>query len=549
MTDVQRLTINETLDGTDVIAQAKTGTGKTLAFLMPVIQHILKDKRLGRRSHGRAPVDIRALIISPTRELAEQIATEARKVVSSTDIRVQTAVGGTGKREALQRLKREGCHLLIGTPGRVQDLISDEYSGVDLRHIETFVLDEADRLLDIGFAPDIERIQSFMPNREERDRQTLMFSATVPREVVSLVRQTLKPGFKFVRTTDPNEVPTHERIPQKVVFTRALENRLPAIFELAHKAIKAHEQDAQNNMPFKAIVYFPSTAEVSLAAEAFSNMRGSLDGSSASNFAHPLAPARIIEIHSRLTQAQRTRNAAMFKTSKSAILFSSDVTARGMDFPDVSHVIQLGLPRNDDDYIHRLGRTGRAGKSGEGWLIVQEEQMRDFRRGLGAQLPIKEDGSVKSAGADLSVDLADVPSDVQPFVKFVLDGMKATPFPQKAQAYAAMFGILQSHGYRHKQDLVDDLNNLARYGWGLEELPRVNPGLVEKLGLSKTTGLNIQEFRRGSRTLDNDSYGSRGKDRFSGLFGAIKDDPFEQRAPRRRNDDSFRDRSRSRSRF
>jgi ATP-dependent RNA helicase MSS116 len=133
MTDVQRLTINECLDGADVIAQARTGTGKTLAFLMPIVQRILRDPNLERRSNGydrRASAgDIRAVIISPTRELAEQIAVEAKKIVHNTAVKVQTAVGGTQKSMHLRLMQREGCHILVGTPGRIQDLLSDQYSG------------------------------------------------------------------------------------------------------------------------------------------------------------------------------------------------------------------------------------------------------------------------------------------------------------------------------------------------------------------------------------------------------------------------------------
>lgn len=241
MTDVQRMTINECLNGDDVIAQAKTGTGKTLAFLMPIVQRILRDPSIqsaGR--YNRADInDIRALIISPTRELAEQIGAEASKIMSATSLKVQTAVGGTQKNFHLKKMQREGCHILVGTPGRVKDIISDPSNNITLDKVHTFVLDEADRLLDIGFAPEIKEIASYMPKSDSR--QTLMFSATVPKEVVSLVRQILRPNFKFVRTVDPNEAPTHEKVPQKVVFLRGLQNQIPAIMEIAHSAIEAYK--------------------------------------------------------------------------------------------------------------------------------------------------------------------------------------------------------------------------------------------------------------------------------------------------------------------
>ena len=505
MTDIQRLTFNECLDGADVIAQAKTGTGKTLAFLMPIVQRILRDPNLERRSGGyRASAsDIRALIISPTRELAEQIAVEAKKIVHNTAVKVQTAVGGTQKSMHLRLMQREGCHILVGTPGRIQDLLSDKYSGVSLENIEAFVLDEADRLLDIGFAPAIEEIQSFMPSRENRPRQTMMFSATVPKEVVSLVRKTLRPDFKFIRTVDPDEAPTHARVPQHVVFLNGLENQLPAILELATNCIAAHKADPQNNMPFKAIVYFASTAEVNLSYNVFENLRSpAAPGGSRMFTAHPLEPTRILEMHSKLTQNERTRNSQAFRNAKSAILFSSDVTARGMDFPDVTHVIQVGLPRSADDYIHRIGRTGRAGKTGEGWLLLQEDEEGGYRRYLArGALSIKENTSLKTAQLNMS-QAAQLPQNVADVLNMARAGVKATPRNVKAAAYVGMLGVLGqgSGGVRSKQAIIDMLNGLAKYGWGMERPPSVSSNLVTKLGFSRCSGIEVD-----------DSYSDRGR--------------------------------------
>ena len=513
MTDVQRLTINECLDGADVIAQAKTGTGKTLAFLMPIVQRILRDPNLATRTRNRArPDDIRALIISPTRELAEQIAVEAKKIVRGTAVKVQTAVGGSQKSFHLRLMMLEGCHILVATPGRVKDILSDGYSGVKLDNIETFVLDEADRLLDIGFAPDIEEIQSFMPPREERARQTLMFSATVPKQVVTLVRKTLRPDFKFIRTVSPDETPTHDRVLQHVTVLRGLENQMPALLELARRAIDAHKNDPASNMPFKAIVYWNSTSEVGLAQEVFQNMRASgADGAASSrSHRHPLDPCSIIEMHSKLNQSQRTRNSQNFRYAESAILLSSDVTARGMDFPNVSHVIQLGLPRSADDYVHRLGRTARAGKSGQGWLLLHQGEQQAYRRMLGGgEFNIKLDNSLVTAQIDMSQP-AELPENVANILQMVESGVKSTPMGVKQQAYISMIGALGNVGL-DKQSVVDLLNSLARNGWGMEMPPPVSPGLVGRIGYSHTQGLNVSNERP---DYDNDR--SRG---FGGGFG------------------------------
>lgn len=306
------------------IAQAKTGTGKTLGFLIPVIQRIISaDPKLGEKVRGykRAKSDdIRAIIISPTRELAEQIAVEAKKVTQNTGLVVQTAVGGTMKRQMLQKTQREGCHLLIGTPGRLFDILSDPYSGVKAPNLNALVMDEADRLMDDGFTKEIDEIKKHLPDPETVERQNLMFSATVPRDVVDLVRRTLRPGFHFAKCVNEEEEPTHERIPQKQVDVAGFENIMPALYELISK--KQAEAMSGDARPFKAILYFNSTAEVTLAASVFYKMSGGFKRNT------PLSGLRSFEIHSKLSQAQRTRASDDFRQAKSALLFSSDVTAR-----------------------------------------------------------------------------------------------------------------------------------------------------------------------------------------------------------------------------
>ena len=186
------------------------------------IQNIISyDPKLETRSRlGRSEssTNIRAIVNFPTRELAEQIAVEARKATKDTGIIVQTAVGGSAKSFGLRKVKMEGCHILVGTPGRLEDILSDPYSQVRAPNLSAFVLDEADRLLDQGFEPEIQAIQDHLPNRREVDRQTLLFSATVPREVMNIVRRVMKPNFKFVRTVQEGEQQTHERVPQNLLM-------------------------------------------------------------------------------------------------------------------------------------------------------------------------------------------------------------------------------------------------------------------------------------------------------------------------------------------
>lgn len=533
MTEVQKMTINHCIDGSDVIAQAKTGTGKTLAFLLPIIQRALRDGQLENRTRQRASgSDIRALIISPTRELAEQIAAEASRVVANTAVRVQTAVGGTQKSYHLRKIQKEGCHILVGTPGRVLDIISDRSSGVSLENIETFVLDEADRLLDIGFAPAIADIQSHMPSRAEKERQTLMFSATVPKSVVQLVRQTLRPDFKFIRTVDPDESPTHERIPQHVVFGKALQNQIPIIMEIAHNAMQAHKMDPSKNIPFKAIVYYGSTAEVALAFETFAQMRDTSQPRSAFR-PHPLDPCKIFQMHGKLAQTQRTRESSGFRNAESAILFSSDVTARGMDFPNVSHVIQIGLPKSSDDYVHRIGRTGRAGKSGEGWLILNDDERHDINSKMGNSGIHLKDTSLVTADLDMTRG-AQVPEHIAKLLKLVESGVTSVPYDVKSATYMALLGVLsQQNGNRSKQKQVDLMNDLAKFGWGMKEPPPVSARLIDKIGFGRTTGLKIEEARSFDRDGDRGRGGFRGG-RDQGFGGGRRDnDSFGQDRPSR----------------
>ncbi|KAJ5089245.1 ATP-dependent RNA helicase [Penicillium argentinense] len=486
MTDVQSQTINQMLQGDDILGQAKTGTGKTLAFLVPTMQNILSDPtftraRVGRYRNGNqaGADDIRALVISPTRELAEQIAAEAMKVSANTGLIVQTAVGGTQKRFGLQKIQRDGCHLLVGTPGRLKDIFSDRRNGVSAPKLNTLILDEADRLLDQGFAAEIQEIMALLPDPYKVDRQTLMLSATVPREVMAMVKRTMKPDFKFIKTIREDEAPTHLRVPQKAVFMSGLENAIPTVLDIA-KEYQARQVQDENLRPFKAIVYFNSTAAVSLAANVFSDLQTSFEDRRS-----PLGRMQMIEIHSRLTQAQRTYSANGFRKAREAILFSSDVTARGMDFPDVTHVIQVGIPRDAETYIHRLGRTARANKTGEGWLLVHDGESDYYRKMLG-QIPIQTDStSFPVAREDVSAGLTPGSSIAQ--VKGAM--AEISPVTREA-AWRAMLGDAVRN-FSNRREAVFSLNQMATQGFALEEPPTISPLTAKNLGLDRVRNINV----------------------------------------------------------
>ncbi|KAI3331525.1 DEAD-domain-containing protein [Xylariaceae sp. AK1471] len=508
MTEVQSMAINGALKGTDMVAQAKTGTGKTLAFLIPVFQRVLMDQpeladpSARRRSSSE---DIRAIILSPTRELAEQIGAEARKLAKNTGIVVQTAVGGTRKREALFKMWREGCDVLVATPGRLNDLLSDTQAKVAAPRLQAFVLDEADRMLDVGFSEEIRQIQQSLPSRTEVERQTLLFSATIPRDVVHLAKSMVRPdNFEFVQTIKADDVPTHERVPQHLVRVQGFENLFPVILEIAEKAKAATDAE----LPFKAIVFFSNTATVEYAYQVFRSTPSLSRKSGIQTF----------EIHSRLTQAQRTRSADYFRRAESAVLFSSDVTARGMDFPNVTDVIQVGLPPDRDQYIHRVGRTGRAGNSGKGWLILAEEEVPEARSRL-AGLPIKPNDTIESATHVIGESQAS--ENVSRFFSEVENAYTGVPKSSFRSVYLAMLG--QKFG-RHFQgsDVVGLLNRWCKDAMGWAEPPAVPHRIAQNRGLSRVSGIRVgndveddePSFRRDSNFSRGNNNDFRSRDRF-----------------------------------
>lgn len=447
--------------------------------------------------------DIRAIIIAPARELAEQIAVEAKKITGGTGVKVQVAVGGNSKTAMLRQMQREGCHLLVATPGRLKDLLTDPYSKVSAPKLSALVLDEADRLLDQGFAEDIDDIVDLLPDTREQDRQTLLFSATVPREVMGLVRRHLKPDFQFVQTIQEGEQMTHEKIPQKVVDVGGLENITPALVELCKREIEKSNADT-SSPPFKAIVYFNSTSNVALAAEIFENLAGLPGPSGGFRRHHPLDPAKLFQMHSKLSQERRTRVSERFRQAKSAIMFSSDVTARGMDFPNVTHVIQVGLPPSKEQYIHRVGRTGRAGKEGEGWLLLPSVERRFVDRRDWRDLPLVADNTLEAAKVDMSRD-ASLSQEIAGILQMVMDATKLVDKQTKADAYKGMIGTMSR--VTDTQKLADALNNWTKFGWGWDRPPAVSAGTVRKF-LAGARGVVI-----GSDRSDEQEDGERGRDR------------------------------------
>lgn len=390
----------------------------------------------------------------------------------------------------LRKTKFEGCHLLVGTPGRLNDLLGDDYSGIDAPNLSALCLDEADRMLDVGFERELTQIVRMLPDRRDKPRQTLLFSATIPKDVVSLARTYVDSNnFQFVQTINSDEAPTHERVPQHIVPVPGYENYIPALLEIADLAHSgAHGPD-----PFKAICFFNNTCTVKLYQELFEYLPRHVPN---------LPPT--YGIHSGMDQRARTRAADSFRKAKTGILISSDVTARGMDFPNVTHVIQFGVPPERDQYIHRLGRTGRANKSGQGWLIVRKEEIPEARRVLPG-LPIKRNDDLQTA----RVDAPNTDSLPSQFTQ-VAEGMRRCNTNVVEETYNQFLNL---KGRQDVQSAVDSANWWVRHQCGLRELPKVSPNLLRfSPGLSRAEGIVV-----GSRSRDG---GSGGRD---GGFGGGRD--------------------------
>ncbi|AZU04251.1 DEAD/DEAH box helicase domain-containing protein [Glycocaulis alkaliphilus] len=325
-TPIQAGAIPVALTGRDVLGIAQTGTGKTASFTLPLIERLSRG-----RARARMP---RSLILCPTRELADQVAQNVRLYAKNHKLTMALLIGGVAFQPQKEILDK-GADILIATPGRLLDHF--ERGGLMLMGIEIMIVDEADRMLDMGFIPDIERIFSLVPPR----RQTLFFSATMPNEIVRIVNTFLKDPER-IEVSRPAQ--TAETIKQYIV---RVADGSPAGKRAALRA--AINRDGVKN----GIVFCNRKRDVDIVARSLQR--------------HGFSAA---PIHGDLAQAQRMKTLADFKSDQVRILVASDVAARGLDIPAVSHVFNFDIPRNADDYVHRIGRTGRAGLTGESITLV-----------------------------------------------------------------------------------------------------------------------------------------------------------------------------------
>ena len=296
MTKVQEASLPACLTGHDVLARAKTGTGKTLAFLIPSIE------RLARAPGGVAAGGVHVMVLSPTRELAVQISHEADALLSHHALASQCVYGGTNMRSEQTRMASRRCDILVATPGRLVDHIQNTPGFAQrLRHVCVAVLDEADQLLDMGFRDSLDKILAALPPQ----RQTLFFSATLPASVRAVAAKALRPNYVFVDTVGDDAHQTNAQVNQ-CVMVAPFEAQIPVLVQLVR-----HAASVPNH---KVLVFFPTARATQFHAELL-NVLGT----------------PVLEIHSRKSQSQRERASAAYRAAASAILFSSDVSARGVD--------------------------------------------------------------------------------------------------------------------------------------------------------------------------------------------------------------------------
>ncbi|CAF1881330.1 unnamed protein product [Brassica napus] len=446
MTVVQEATLPIILKGKDVLAKAKTGTGKTVAYLLPSIEAVIKSPPPA--STDKKKPSIIVLVVCPTRELACQAAAEAKTLLKyHSSIGVDVVIGGKKLRAEQRRMQKHPCRILVATPGRLIDHI-DNTPGFArrLRGVKVLVLDEADHLLDMGFRRDVERIISAVPKK----RQTFLFSATVPEEVRQICHVALKQDHEFVNCVQEGSDETHQKVTQMYMIAS-----LDRHFSLIYMLLKRHIAD---NVDYKVIIFCTTAMVTRMVAD----LLGQLS-------------LNVREIHSRKPQGYRTRVSDEFRKSKSIILVTSDVSSRGLDYPDVSLVIQMGLPSDRKQYIHRLGRTGREDKEGEGVLLLA---------------PWEE--YFLSSVKDLPITKASLPQTDPEAVKKVKKALRQVDMKNKEAAYQAWLGYYTSQKKiaRDTTRLVELANEFSR-SMGLSIPPAIPVNVLDKMGLKNVPGLRV----------------------------------------------------------
>jgi len=324
-TEVQKETIPLALEGRDVIGQARTGSGKTAAFGLPTLNACEPTGQL------------QALILTPTRELANQVAEELNNIQGDYGLAIVTVYGGTDIEKQARQLK-SGVDIIVGTPGRVMDMTERKH--ISLEDPRFFVLDEADRMLDMGFFPDIMWVIERMNNRS----QTLLFSATFPQEIIDAANEFMKEPDFVLTNTEQLDIPPIEQFSVRV-------GRANKLWVVGRLLVRMEKED-------QTIIFTNTKRMVDLLVQRLKKHRFSVDG-----------------LHGDMSQNQRERIISNFKEGNSSVVIATDVAARGIDVDGITLVINYDVPDDVDSYVHRIGRTGRIGRKGEAWVLVGRDDV------------------------------------------------------------------------------------------------------------------------------------------------------------------------------
>lgn len=349
-TPIQKQAIPIILERKDLLGCAQTGTGKTAAFAVPILQILYNEKN---NNHKRRT--IRALIVTPTRELAIQIGDSFSAYGKHTGLKNAVVFGGVRQKTQTDKLMA-GVDILIATPGRLLDLMNQNY--IILNHIELFVLDEADRMLDMGFINDVKKIISKLPSK----RQSLFFSATMPAEIIKLARTILVKPVKIEVTP---ESPTVEAIKQSIYHVAKSDKQALLIHLLKDPNIASALVFTRTKHGADKVTKYLNKAKI--LSEAF---------------------------HGNKSQNARQRALSNFKTKQTRVLVATDIAARGIDIDELSHVINFEIPNIPETYIHRIGRTGRAGLGGVALSLCDSEEkafLKDINKLISMQIPVVKD--------------------------------------------------------------------------------------------------------------------------------------------------------------
>lgn len=361
-TPIQEQAIPVVLAGRDLFGCAQTGTGKTAAFALPIIQLLSEQKQKPNSKRS-----IRSVVLTPTRELALQISDNMQAYSQFTDLRCVAIVGGVSQK-VQERSLGQGVDIIIATPGRLMDLINQKV--VDLHQVQVLVLDEADRMLDMGFINDVKKIIAKMPSK----KQTLFFSATMPSEIASLVKSILVNPAKVEITPASSTV---DRIMQSVYFVE-----------------KANKQNLLNHLLMdksiaSALVFTRTKHGADRVVRGLTKMNISAQA-----------------IHGNKSQNARQSALNNFRDGTTRVLVATDIAARGIDIEELSHVINYNLPNMPETYVHRIGRTGRAGLSGIAISFCEDEEipyLKDIEKLIKKKIPVVEDHPYPMLGTAMPV--------------------------------------------------------------------------------------------------------------------------------------------------